>query len=167
VPLAVAAAAVSAAGSLVSGYSGLMQGNYEAHVARENARLQTEAATDSISRGRDEARQFYRQLGQVKGSQVAALAANGIDPSFGSAALLQEDTATLGDEDAARLYKNIHERTRGFDINASNYRQEAAAARARGRSAVINSVFQAGSSLMSGFSQQAQMRARLGITGGG
>lgn len=166
-PLAVAAGIVSAAGSLTSGIQGMVQANYEARVNKENARLSEEQARDSIDRGRDEARSFYRQVGQVKGQEVASMAANGIDTGFGTALTVQQDTAAGADEDASNLYHNINERTRGFDINARNYREEAAAAKARGRTAMVNSVFQAGSSLMGGFSQNSALRARMGITGGG
>ena len=164
VPLAVAAGVVSAAGSLVSGTQSLMQGNYEANLARQNAAMEREAARDSIMRGRDEARDFYRRVGQVKGEQRAAMAANGIDTGFGTAGAVQDDTQMLADEDAASLYKNIGERTRGFDINAANFVAEGRAAKQRGRNAMLNSVFEAGSSLMGGFQQHRGLQARLGRT---
>lgn len=163
--LPVIAGAVSAAGSLMNGFMGMQAAGYEARVANRNADMQVEAARDSIDRGRDEARDFYRQLGQIKGQQRTALAANGIDTGFGTAGIVEDDTARGGAEDASNLYRNIHERTRGFEINAANYRSEAAAAKHRGRVGMINSVFEAGSSLMGGFQQQRGMRARLGISG--
>lgn len=140
-----------------------MAASYESDLAKRNAALETERARDSIDRGRDEARTFYRQVGQTKGQQIASMAANGIDVSEGTALTIQQDTATGAEEDAANLYRNVHERTRGFDINASNFRAEAAAARARGKSALVNSFFEAGSSLMGGFQQNRAMQARMGI----
>jgi hypothetical protein len=166
IPMAVAAAAVTAAGTLVSGVQGMMAANYEGELARRNAAMEVERARDSNERGRLEARAFFRDVGQIKGQQAASMAANGIDVGFGSAARTQQDTEMLAREDATSLYSNVHERTRGFDINAANFRAEAAAARQRGRSAIVNSVFQAGSSLMGGFQQHRAMRARLGVTGG-
>ena len=166
-PLPIIAGATMAAGQLVSGVQGMMAANYEGEVARRNAALEVERARDSIDRGRLEARALYRDIGQTKGQQVAAMAANGIDVGFGSAARTQDDTDALAAEDVGNLYSNIEQRTRGFDINASNFVAESRAARQRGRAALVNSVFQAGSSLMGGFQQQAGMRARLGITGGG
>lgn len=164
-PLAVAAGAVAAAGSLVNGVMGMQSANYEAAVNRQNANLEAEAARDSIVRGRDEARDFYRQLGQIKGRQNAALAANGIDTSFGTADIVQADTEQGGREDAGNLYRNVNERTRGHDINAANFRSGAKAAKFRGKMGMINSVFEAGSSLMGGFQQQRAVRARLGVSG--
>jgi hypothetical protein len=166
VPLAVAAAAVSAAGSLASGVQGMMSATYESRLAKRNAAMEDGRAHDSIERGQDEARAFYRQVGQLKGQQAASMAANGVDLGFGSPLALQQDTAALAQEDAGNLYRNVNERTRGFDINAANYRAAAAAARARGRAALVNSIFEAGSSMMGGFQQQSAVRARLGLAGG-
>lgn len=165
-PVAVAAGVVQAAGAFASGIQGMQAAAYEGEVARRNATLEVERARDSIERGKLERRSFWRDVGQVKGQQIASMAANGIDVGFGSALRTQEDTAALAKEDAANLYSNIDQRTRGFDINASNFQAEAKAARMRGRAALVNSVFQAGSSVMGGFQQQRLMRARLGVTGG-
>ncbi len=164
--LPVIAAGVAAAGSLVQGVQGMMAANYEADVAKRNAAMEVERARDSIDRGRGEARDFYRNLGQLKGQQEAATAANGVDLGYGTPLVIQQDTVAGGQEDAGNLYRNINERTRGFEINASNYVAESRAARQRGRAAMVNSVFQAGSSLMGGFQQQSAMKARLGRTGG-
>jgi len=166
VPLAVAAAAVSAAGSLAGGFAGMQQAGYESRVARQNARLDEEQARDSLATGRVEARDFYRHLAQVKGQQVASLAANGVDLSFGTPAEALADTAWMGGEDAESLYHNQLQRLRGYDAAAANDRAQASAEKYRGRVGMLNSVLQAGSSLMTGFSQQARMRPVLGLTGG-
>lgn len=162
VPLAIAAAGVAAAGSLVQGYSALRQGNFEAGVAKQNAALDRQAAEDSLKTGQYERRDFWRKAGQLKGQQNASMAANGIDLGFGTATRIQDDTQAGANEDAQNLYENIHQRTRGFIINNWNDRMQAKAAKAQGRAALVGSVFQAGSSLMGGFQQQAAMRAKLG-----
>lgn len=154
------AAGVSAAGSVVGGMQAMAQSSYEGKVAERNAALDNERAKDSIMRGREEARQLYRRIGEVRGDQTAAMAANGIDVGYGSARRTAEDTAMLADEDVSNLYRNIHERTRGFEISASNAKAEANAARFRGRSAMVNSLFEAGSSLMGGFQQHRVLKAK-------
>lgn len=182
--LPIAAAAVSAVGSLTSGIMGMRQSAYEAEVHRRNIALGAERLRDEREIGRAESRDFYRQVGALKGQQIAALAANGLDLSFGTPLRVQEDTAMLADEDAAEMYRNQDNRLRGIDIEMSN---ESAAARAtefRGKVGMINSIFEAGAavaggfqqrsaisaagypSLMGGFQQQAGMRAKLGLTGG-
>lgn len=158
--LPLVAAGMSAAGSLVGGMQALAQGNYESSIARQNVRLENERANESTLRGREEARNLYRRVSEVKGQQVAAMAANGIDVGYGSGLRTQQDTALLAQEDADALYRNVSERTRGFDIGASNFAAEGRAAKFRGRSAMVNSVFEAGSSLMGGFQQQRVMRAK-------
>lgn len=145
----------------------MMNANSAAAAARQNAHIQVEAARDSIDRGREENQQFGRRVGQVKGQQAASMAANGIDIGEGTALTVQQDTAALAGEDAQNLYRNINERTKGFDMNAANYTAEAAAKKQEGRSTLVNSFFQAGSSLMGGFQQNAAIRTRLGLTGGG
>lgn len=166
VALPIAAAAMSAVGSLSSGYAGLQQGNYEARVANANAALDAGRAQDSLATAATENRDFYRSLSAVKGQQIASLAANGVDLSFGTPELLQQDTQAKGEEDAATLHHNQLQRVKGFDTAAVNDREQAAAARMKGQAGMINSVLQAGSSVMGGFSQASIMRSRLGLTGG-
>lgn len=161
-PVGIIAGATAAVGQLVGGYAAMQQGNYEAEVARRNAGMEIEAARNRQERVRDEAVAFYRQLGQVKGQQTAAIAANGVDVGFGSAERTAQDTAALGEEDATNLYRGIYERTRGHEVNVSNFVAEARAARSRGRTAMVSSTFDAANSLISGMQQQSMMRARLG-----
>jgi hypothetical protein len=136
----------------------MSQSNYEAGVARQNARLSVEAARESEKTGLVERRKFWRDVGNVKGQQIAAMAANGIDVGYGTAARIQDDTQMLANEDAEALYGNIHQRTRGYLINAANYASEAKAAKARGKAALVGSVFQAGSELAGGFQKAAALR---------
>lgn len=164
IPLAVAAAGMAAAGSLVGGYSALQQGNYEAGVAKQNAALSREAAAESIRTGQTEKRDFWRKIGAVKGQNIAAMAANGIDVGYGTAARIQDDTQMQANEDAATLYKNQNERTRGFIIDSANYKASAKSAKQQGISALVGSVFDAGGSLLGGFQQQAAMKAKLGTS---
>jgi hypothetical protein len=51
--LPIIAAGVSAAGTLVQGYSAMQQGKYEAGVARQNAVMERSAAEESIRAGGD------------------------------------------------------------------------------------------------------------------
>jgi hypothetical protein len=138
------------------------QGKYDAQIARRNAALEVESAHESVLAGQGERRDFWRKVGQVKGQQIAAMAANGIDVGFGAGERIQQDTELLADDDATNLYRNIEQRTRGHVINAGNYREEAKAARARGKAALTSSLFGAASSLMGGFSQAAGIKAKVG-----
>lgn len=163
-PLPVAAAAVSAVGSLVGGYSQLQQGNYEAGVAKQNAALSREAAAESIRTGQVERRDFWRKIGQVKGQQTASMAANGIELGYGTADRIEGDTRALAAEDADTLYRNQNERTRGFIIDSANYKASAKASKQQGVSGLVGSVFDAGGSLLGGFQQASAMKAKLGTS---
>ena len=141
VVLIAAAAGVKAVGSVVSGIGQKQVLDYQAQVADQNAKLAEDQAQDSIQNTNLEAQRRYRDLAQTKGRQVAAMAANGIDLNFGSAADIQRDTAATGAEDLAQIYKGGNERTKGFEINAFNSRAEATGDRARGKGALIDGIF--------------------------
>jgi len=158
----VMAAVATAASTMIGGMQANAQGNYESKISQRNAQMERDAARDSIERGQGEARTFWRDVGRTKGEQIASMAANGIDVGYGSAARLQDDTATLADEDAANLYRNINERTKGSIVNAQNFVAEAKAAKMRGRAALVGSAFESATSLMSAFAQQKLLKAKLG-----
>jgi hypothetical protein len=161
-PLAIAAGVVQGAGSLYAGAAQNAQAKADAMVAKQNAALEVEAAHDSVQQGYNESRDFWRDVSATKGQQVAAMAANGIDPGYGSGARLQDDTAMVADEKADTLYKNIQQRTRGHYINASNYVYEAKAARARGQAAMTSGIFGAITSVLGGATQAAGIKAKGG-----
>lgn len=160
--LAIASAVVSAAGTMYSGMAANAQGKYAQQVANQNARLENERVKDTYERGRREAQLLYRRVAQTKGEQTAAMAANGIDTAFGSALVVQRDTAMMGAEDAYALSRNVENEAKGYEINAANYRSEGAAARMKGKNAMTGSLFSAGGSLLEGVSQYKQIQAKFG-----
>jgi hypothetical protein len=160
--LAIASGVLQGAGQLAGGIQVNNQSKYDSKVAKQNAALEVESAHTSYEAGKDERRDFWRKVGQTRGEQIASMAANGIDIGYGTAARIQDDTEMMAGEDAKNLYRNIEERTRGHYINSSNYLQEAKAARARGKAALIGSVIQAGSSILGGVSQAGGLKAKMG-----
>lgn len=157
--LALGAAVVSAAGTAYGGLAANAQGKYEAKVAEQNAKLTAEQGRDAIERGRIEQQRLDREYSQTAGAQRAAMAANGVDLGFGSAAGVQQDTAMMRGEDRAALDRNIHNEVRGLDINAANYRSQAQASRMKGKNQMIGSFISAGGTLLSGASQFGKARA--------
>lgn len=146
----------------MQGFSAMQGGNFDAGVHRVNAKLEREAAEQSLKAGQSERRDFYRKVGSVKGQQAASMAANGIELGYGTAARIEDDTAQLAREDAQNLNEQIHQRTRGFIINNWNERMAAKAAKQKGKSAFIGSLFQGASSMMGGFQQQAALKTKMG-----
>jgi hypothetical protein len=161
VPLMIASTAVSAFGQIAQGVQARAQGKYEAQVDKMNEGLAVESYRDSRTAGQQKATDFWRSVAQTKGQQIAAMAANGIDVDFGSAARLQSDTQMLANEDASRLYLQNEEEAKGHLIDASNYASGAKAARARGSAAFTNSIFGAAATTLGGLSQAGALKAKI------
>jgi hypothetical protein len=160
--LLIASTAISSIGAVTAGIGQAQQYRYQAQIADQNARLANEQARDSIDNTNIEAQRRYREIAQMKGAQTAAMAANGVDLNFGSPVTIQKDTAMIGAEDIGQIYKGGNERTRGFDINAFNYRSQASANRAQASGAVMKGIFDGLSTALGGASQVAGMKNPFG-----
>lgn len=147
--LLIAATAMQAAGSIVGGINAQKSANFRAAVADRNANLERQAARDALERGDIEEKRQNRRTAQQLGAQRAAMAANGIEVDFGSAADLQADTRMIGREDAQTIRENAMRETRGYDIRAWNANASASASRAEGKAALWGGIFDAGSSILS------------------
>ncbi|MES2055176.1 MAG: hypothetical protein V4564_04480 [Pseudomonadota bacterium] len=158
VPLAIASTVVATGGAVLQGIGQAQQYRYQAQIADQNAHIADEQAKDSILNTNLEARARGRQLAQMKGAQQATLAANGVDLNFGSAADLQRDTAMIGAEDYAQIYKGGNERTKGFDVGASNYRSQATASRAQAKGAMMKGLFDGLTTALGNASQISRMK---------
>jgi len=157
--LLIAATAVTAAGQGLQALQANKQAKYQAKIADRNAALENEAARQEIENTRDRAVAHYRNVAAVKGRQRVMAAANGISLDFGSAADVVQDTDMLGREDARRIYDDGFQRSRGFEINASNYRAGARSARQAASNALVNGAFNMASTALSGASQYSKMKA--------
>lgn len=160
--LALASAGVAATGKIVGGIQSAATARYQARVAERNASLAVEQGRDAQQRGQLEASRAYRRIGQVKGQQIAAMAANGIDLGFGSALQVQQDSAMIGAEDVGQIYKATSGEFRGFDISASNYRAQSQGGRQAARGALVGAVFDAGSTALGGAKQYRQLKTLSG-----
>lgn len=157
---AIAGGVTSAVGGIVAGQQAKAQANYSAAVAKENAQQEVDAYQTYRGQEVQERQNFWQKVGQVRGQQVAAMAANGIDPGFGSGERIQSDTTKLAYQDATNLFRNQGQKAKGYLIDASNYTSEAIANKMQGKAAVTNSYFGAVSSILGGVSQAAGMSAR-------
>ncbi len=158
VTLTLAATAVAAIGQGVGAMSASKQANYQAKVAGANAKRESQAAIDAIERGNIETRKFQRRAGQEMGQQNAALAANGIDITFGSAADVRGDTAMFAQEDSQAIQENARREAMGYDINAVNYLSEAKSQRSAARGALVQGAFGVASTVLGGATQYSRMR---------
>lgn len=159
IPLTIASTALAAGGQIYAGNAAKNQGRYEQKIAEGNAARDRNAATDASNRGQVAQLQRYRALAQSLGAQRAGYAANGLDANFGSALETQLGTTQIGYEDSATLAENTRREMMGFDVSAANQVMQGRAARARGDAAKTASLFQAGSTILSGSQQVAKLKA--------
>jgi hypothetical protein len=136
----------------------------EAQVAQNNATLAGWQAEDSIARGEVAAGQAMMKGGQIKGAQRAAMAANGVDLSYGSAQLIQNDTDYLTSVDAATLRDNAAREAWGYRQQARGYTDKAAAARSGAGS--ISPWLSAGTSLLGSATSVASRWYQTNARGG-
>ena len=109
-------------------------------------------------RGEVDQQRKWREISQLKASQIAAMAASGIDTSFGSAADVIGDTAVLGTEDVSIIAENAARETRGFQIQAQNYTNEGKAQKRAGTQALITAGFNVTSTILGGANQLQGMK---------
>lgn len=95
--------------------------NYQAVIAQNNAELATYQAKDAETRGADALNQQQLKNAQLKGTQRARLAANGVDLGQGSALDLLSDTDQLGTIDANTIKDNTNKEAWALRAQAGNY----------------------------------------------
>lgn len=160
--LTAAAAAVTTMSKGVSMISSMQAAAYQEKVARRNAELEGDAANDSLERGRVEQRRAQEAASVRMGQIRAALAANGIDPSFGSAAVVQGDAAAAFAEDSWTIGQNAMREAQGADRRGANYRAQANAARAARGAAFVKGMFDMASSVLGGVKQYGEEKKAWG-----
>ena len=153
VSLTIAATAVGVAGSAYTGVAANNDARYAAQVATNNAALARGEAADALDRGNREEMRKWREVAQTKSAQIAGMAANGLDTSFGSAVDVVTDTAVYGAMDAQTIQEGAAREATGFLMSAQNYGEEAKAQRRQGRNALIGAGFEAAGTILSGASQ--------------
>jgi hypothetical protein len=153
VTLTIAAVAVTAIGTGVTAYGQYSQQRYQGKVADANAKAESAAAADAISRGRMETQAYQQQVARQASQQRAAMAANGLDVTFGSAYETIGDTLDLGQQDSALMMRNAEREGMRSDLGAANQRAEARARRSAATGALVKGAFDIGSTVLGGAQQ--------------
>lgn len=122
IPIAIAAASAmtSVAGQFMQGQAAHTTAKYQQSAANANAALANDQAKQQIDATNLEAQRTYRKAGALQGEQQAAMAANGIDTTFGSAAQVKSDSKMIAAEDVGQIYKEGANKTQGYLIDAYN-----------------------------------------------
>jgi hypothetical protein len=121
--------AVGGLGGIISTYQGArarkssMQ--FEADMSDINARLAESTAQGTLLAGRAEEQRSRLQTAQLKSSQRAAMAANGIALDEGSAADVLTSTDVLGEIDANTIHANAVRAAWGYRTQSMNARNDA------------------------------------------
>jgi hypothetical protein len=95
-----AMAAASIAGGVAGAVGSIQKGNYEAAVARNNARVAKWQATDAARRGSEEAAGIRAEASRAGGTAMAQAGSSGVDVSSGSMANIFAAGAAEGAADA-------------------------------------------------------------------
>lgn len=143
IALGLVGAAVSAAGSIA-------QANAQSQAAQYNAQVERINARQKRFEGLREQEQISDKYGRIEGQGVAAAAKSGIDPGYGSAALvIFGDNALNKSLDMNTAYVNAESQATAHENKAKQHDAEAKAAKQAG-------MFGAASSFLSGLGGAAK-----------
>jgi hypothetical protein len=140
---------LSAAG--IAAASGITSGKAAADAGKQNADMMRMQARDALARGDLEESRHRRQTRALAGSQMAALAANGVQGGTGTAARLVEDTFMLGEEDALTIRNNAARDAWGLN-------QQANITEKQGKQAKTAAIFSGGVTALTHGAQAYQYR---------
>jgi hypothetical protein len=150
--LAVGSAVIGGVGAIYQGQASAAASKYNAQVAEMNATLSDRRAKDALARGAAAEQQKRMEVAQLKGRQLAASAANGVDVTFGSPLDAMVDTATLGELDALTIRRNAAREAYDYQVQAVNGRADAALSTMNGQNALMGSYLTAGGTVLGGLS---------------
>lgn len=96
-----------------------------AQIAQNNQIMSERQAADAEKRGEVDAKNHMLKVAQLKGSQMTAMAANGLALGEGSPLSLLEDTQFMGEYDAGTIRNNASRDAWGYKVGAGNYGNQA------------------------------------------
>ncbi|WP_186039138.1 virion core protein, T7 gp14 family [Burkholderia gladioli] len=160
--LALAGAAVSGAGALMSGINQSNQYGQQADALDRNAALADAQAGQVFAQGVQREETQRAQAGQQLGAQRAAVAESGFDPNSGSALDVQVQSARNAELDALQTrYQGILQGT-SLEDSARQTRYQASVARASSRSSLISGGISAATSTLGGLASYAKLGGGIG-----
>lgn len=148
--LMIASTALSAFGQIAQGNAQQAAANYNAQVSEMNAKIADQQAKDAIERGKQEEQHKRMATAQLEGKQKAAMAATGLDLSFGSPLDTLVDTAELGEKDALTIRTNTYREAYSHNVQAANLRNQASLQRMEGSAAKKAGIIGAVGTVLSG-----------------
>ena len=150
-------------GAIQQGQAASASAKYNAQVADMNAKMADRAAKDALERGKLEEQKQRQNTAGLMGQQTAAMAANGLDLTFGSPLDTLVDTATLGELDALTIRSNSYREERDIKQQGANYRGQASMYRAQGSSALTGGYLNAMGTFLGGGAKSYKYGSKAGI----
>lgn len=132
------------AGDLTQASALRAQGRMAQAVAERNARYIQLRARDATERGHRDAATRGREGAALEARQLAVQAAQGVDPSIGSAAAVRESTERMTQEDVLTIERNAMLEAWGFEQEARETLFEGQAERSAYRNAARTTASTAG-----------------------
>lgn len=167
----VISAGVGAASTIVSGIGQYQQAAYQAEVAKRNAAIAGQAASQSLISGQQTEEQTKLRTGQEVAQAEAASAARGVDVNSGSPEDFRSSIQETGDIDAATQHYNALKQAYGYDMQQQQFLADRKNYQSAGTGALVGSLFKAGGSLIGSAAsiggQMAAFQQSGALTGGG
>ncbi len=156
--------AVSAVGSIAQGMAAASASKYNAKVQEMNAAMSERRAKDADARGKAEEQKQREAAAQLKGRQIAAMAANGLDVGFGSPLDTISDTAALAELDALTIRRNTAREAYDFKVDAVNQRAGATLSRMNASAQTMGGYLSGAGTILGGLSSayQSYQASRIG-----
>lgn len=149
--LGLLSSAVGAAGAIQQANAQAEAAEYNAKVQENNAKIAEFKARDAIVRGNEEQKKQMQHTASVAAKQRAAMAANNIDTTYGSALDTAVDTAMLGELDALTIQSNSYREAYDHKISATNEKNGATMSRMEADNARSAGFLNAAGTLIGGF----------------
>ena len=148
--LALGSTLIGGVGAVQQAQATAKSNRYNAEVQNMNARLADRQARDAIERGKLEEQRKRTEVARIKGAQTAAMAANGVDVTFGSPLDTLVDTAVAGELDALTIRSNSYREAYGYNVDAANKRAGAQMSRMAANSAETGGWLNAAGTILGG-----------------
>ena len=98
--------------------------DYNIQVNKRNERFAMWQAADVMRRGHESASRKYRDVRMIRGEQIAAMAANGVQVGKGTMGQILDDTARMGREDVETIILNSRKEAYEYEIKAWETRNQ-------------------------------------------
>lgn len=148
--LTIGSTLLGAAGAVQQGQATAAASRYSANVMDMNATLADRRAKDALERGAVAEQRKRQEVSAIVGKQTAAMAANGVDISFGSPLDTLTDTAVLGELDALTIRTNAHREAYDYRVQAVNQRAQGNLERMKGDAAATGGYLKAAGTILGG-----------------